>query len=164
MRTGLTQSTYRLIYNAIAALSLVPVLAALRSAPVHAVSNGWNGSVWMGTVLMSIGALIGLVALNAYDLREFVGLSSRDQSDQVRLLRQNGLLRYVRHPLYLGIVVVLLGLLVYQPDWKHLTFGLAAFLYIRIGIYYEERKLIRVFGNQYLNYRKRTPMLIPFTA
>ena len=34
-------------------------------------------------------------------------------------------------------------------------------LYIRIGIYFEERKLMREFGEQYAAYRAVTPMLFP---
>lgn len=115
---------------------------------------------------MGVGTGIGIVTMKACDLKEFIGLSSHShhQQKQVGLLRQNGLLCYVRHPLYLGIVVALLGLVICHPDWKHLIFGLAAFLYIRIGIHYEERKLINAFGDQYLNYRQKTPMLIPYAV
>jgi protein-S-isoprenylcysteine O-methyltransferase Ste14 len=34
-------------------------------------------------------------------------------------------------------------------------------LYIRIGIYFEEQKLIQEFGEQYETYRKKVPMLWP---
>jgi protein-S-isoprenylcysteine O-methyltransferase Ste14 len=34
-------------------------------------------------------------------------------------------------------------------------------LYVFVGIIFEERKLLREFGNDYANYRSATPMLIP---
>jgi len=75
--------------------------------------------------------------------------------------REHGILRYVRHPLYLGMILALFGVLVYQPTWANLIFLLAASLYIRIGIYFEERKLIGEFGELYRHYRRRVPMLVP---
>ena len=105
--------------------------------------------------------MIVLGALKYYDMAEFTGWPPAKQSGQVGTLQQRGLLHYVRHPLYSGILVGLVGLVVYQPDWKHLIFSLAAFGYIRIGIYFEERKLIRTFGDAYVHYRQRVPMLIP---
>jgi protein-S-isoprenylcysteine O-methyltransferase Ste14 len=38
---------------------------------------------------------------------------------------------------------------------------LALTVYILIGIVFEERKLLREFGEEYANYRSVTPMLIP---
>jgi|GEM_PF-845325 len=147
MITGLSQARYRLLYNVMAVVSFVPVVVFLYSAPSEQLCR-WNGSVWVGELLMGVGIIIGIVALQSYSLREFIGLAAECQAVQKRTLKQNGLLLYVRHPLYLGMLVVLLGLLVAQPDGKQLLFDLAAFLYIRIGIHYEERKLISVFGNQ----------------
>jgi protein-S-isoprenylcysteine O-methyltransferase Ste14 len=37
----------------------------------------------------------------------------------------------------------------------------AATLYILIGAYFEERKLLREFGAAYVEYKKKTAMLIP---
>jgi protein-S-isoprenylcysteine O-methyltransferase Ste14 len=34
-------------------------------------------------------------------------------------------------------------------------------IYILIGIYFEERKLLREFGQQYADYKSTTPMLLP---
>jgi len=38
---------------------------------------------------------------------------------------------------------------------------LAFTLYILVGVYFEERKLLREFGQEYAEYRSITPMLIP---
>ena len=43
----------------------------------------------------------------------------------------------------------------------HLMFALATTAYILIAIRLEERDLISAFGNVYVDYRARTPMLIP---
>ncbi|WP_332369713.1 hypothetical protein [Spirosoma telluris] len=57
--------------------------------------------------------------------------------------------------------MALLGLLANQPDWKHLIFSLSAFAYLRVGIYFEERKLVKTFGEDYVRYQLQVPMLFP---
>ena len=137
------------------------MLVALQQAPSHPIVSTWTGLSWLGIALLFVGLLIVLGALKQYDMAEFTGWPPVKKPNQAGTLQQNGLLRYVRHPLYSGIITGLAGLVIYQPDWKHLLFGLASFGYIRIGIYFEERKLIQTFGNAYTRYRQRVPMLIP---
>ncbi len=109
---------------------------------------------------MGVGFLLGLFALRSYNLAEFIGWPT-NQATQTGHLRQQGLLRYVRHPLYSATILVITGIVVQYPDWRHILFGLSAFLYIRIGIHFEEKKLVSLFGDAYVQYRQRTPMLVP---
>jgi protein-S-isoprenylcysteine O-methyltransferase Ste14 len=43
----------------------------------------------------------------------------------------------------------------------HLLFALSMTAYILIGVRYEERDLVRIFGSTYQAYRQRVPMLLP---
>ena len=43
----------------------------------------------------------------------------------------------------------------------HLLFALSMTAYILIGVHYEERDLVRIFGSTYQAYRQRVPMLLP---
>jgi protein-S-isoprenylcysteine O-methyltransferase Ste14 len=68
--------------------------------------------------------------------------------------------KYVRHPLYLGWMIAF---------WATPTMGIAHFIFAAIctaymltAIQLEEKDLIAVFGTQYLQYKKKAPMLIPF--
>ena len=72
--------------------------------------------------------------------------------------------RYVRSPLYLGVIVMVLGWAILSNG----TFVLVATFVLLIWfglvlIPFEERELRALFGKQWENYTEVTPMLVPFT-
>ncbi len=75
---------------------------------------------------------------------------------------EKGVFKIVRHPIYLGSILLYLGLTI-------LTCSIAsAFVWIIIVIFYyyisryEEKLLLKEFGADYKSYMERVPMLIPF--
>lgn len=70
-----------------------------------------------------------------------------------------GLYRVVRHPIYIGWLLIFWA----APTMTvaHLLFALATTAYILGAIQLEERDLLDSFGRDYAEYRRRTPMLIP---
>jgi protein-S-isoprenylcysteine O-methyltransferase Ste14 len=74
----------------------------------------------------------------------------------------NGLYRFVRHPQYLGFLLLIYGFLVQWPTLPTLMlFPVLIFVYYRLARR-EEATLEREFGGRYAAYRARTPMLVPF--
>jgi protein-S-isoprenylcysteine O-methyltransferase Ste14 len=67
--------------------------------------------------------------------------------------------KLVRHPLYVGWLCAFW----FTPTMTvaHLVFALATTAYILIAIRLEERDLVDIHGDDYLAYRKNTPMLMP---
>ena len=65
----------------------------------------------------------------------------------------------VRHPLYIGWLTIFWA----APTMTsaHLLFALATTIYILAAIQLEERDLVSAFGERYVEYRRRTPMLVP---
>ena len=68
--------------------------------------------------------------------------------------------KYVRHPLYFGLIVGIWA----TPTMTltHLCFAILLTSYIVIGALFEEKDLIRDFGDDYRNYQKKTRMFIPY--
>lgn len=67
--------------------------------------------------------------------------------------------RWVRHPLYVGWILVFWSSPLMTVG--HLTFALGTTLYILVAIYFEERDLLAAHGDDYAHYRRQVPMLIP---
>lgn len=76
-------------------------------------------------------------------------------------LKISGIHQYVRHPLYSGTVIFVWGLFFVFPMLNNLIAVLLLTLYVLVGIIFEEKKLIKEFGENYRLYISRVPMLIP---
>ncbi len=148
---------YRLIYNLIALAGLIPLLIqSIISQDTFLFSP--SHSQLSGMVLLTIGIVFLYLAFRTFDGAEFLGLKQETQSRLV----QTGMYRYVRHPLYFATIILILGLFLLIPSQKMLLVLLIAYLYILVGSYLEEQKLILLFGKEYENYQKRVKALIPF--
>jgi protein-S-isoprenylcysteine O-methyltransferase Ste14 len=71
----------------------------------------------------------------------------------------HGLYRFVRHPLY-TFSLSILWLSSSMTINSFIVYG-ALTIYVLIGIIFEERKLMREFGQKYADYKSMTPMLLP---
>ena len=73
--------------------------------------------------------------------------------------KQPLLYRIVRHPLMLGLLISFWA----SPRMSvgHLLFSAGMTLYILIGLAFEEKDLVRDFGDSYRRYRNQVPMLLP---
>ena len=145
------------MYNLLNLLSLSAILLLHYLSPSPDLFPGIPFFFTTGLIFVAAGLWIMILAAKSYDLRAFFGF--RDETNMP--LQINGLHRYMRHPLYSGTLLLCLGICVAFPQLKNWYLLLLMFLYLLIGIWLEEKKLIRHFGDAYVQYKKRVKRLIP---
>jgi methanethiol S-methyltransferase len=156
------QRWYRLFFNLTAAVTIVPPLALvalLPDQPLYSIPFPWL----LLTLGIQAAAGLGLLhSVRATGAANFLGIEQALdplKAQQPHRMTRTGLYRYVRHPLYTCSIVILW--LMPLMTVNLLAFNLGATLYMTIGAFFEERKLLREFGLEYEEYRRTTPMLAP---
>jgi len=127
----------------------------------------WNVTNPDGQIILNalygLGVLIILAAtflINHFDLFGLrqVWLNLRGIPYMSLSFSTPGMYRIVRHPLYVGWLLMFWAAPVMTV--AHLVFTLGTTAYILIAIQFEERDLVR-FHKEYAEYRQQVPMLIP---
>ena len=115
-------------------------------------------------VLFALGWLILLLStfmINHFDLFGLrqVYLLARGLEYTPLNFTQRAFYKFVRHPIMLGFVIAFWA----TPHMSvgHLVFSIATTGYILVGIFLEERDLVKYHGAEYEAYRARVPMLFP---
>ena len=70
--------------------------------------------------------------------------------------------KLVRHPLYLGTFTFIWGLWLLFPTLSLLIANFIITVYTLIGIRFEEKKLVELFGENYTRYQQSVPKILPF--
>lgn len=167
-------SAYRLSYNVFAVLHIGLVFLigrTLLSGSRFTFLSSWPMVAVLGMVTLC-GCLLILLSLRQYDLGQFSGLSqwraarsgtnqSNDGAVTLEPLNVTGLNGWVRHPLYSGAFLYIWGSAASSFGFWTAVFASA---YLVIGAHYEERKLIKAYGDAYVNYRAQVPAFIPRRA
>ena len=153
---------YRLAFNAVAIILLLPILWLMAAQPWPSVWQWHGAGKWVANILTGL-ALAGLIwSLKYYDLQEFLGLKQwRRQviiaEDQEHLFI-SPMHRFVRHPWYFFAMVLL-----WTRDMNvaQLLSTILATAYFAIGSRLEERKLLVYHGERYRRYQAQVPGLFP---
>jgi methanethiol S-methyltransferase len=110
---------------------------------------GWT-IMWTATFLINHGDLFGLRQV-------YLKLLGRPYS--ALDFAKPFLYKRVRHPLYLGLIIAFWAAPV--MTLSRLFFASVLTIYILLAIRMEERDLISDFGDLYMDYRRKVPMIIP---
>ena len=118
----------------------------------------------------SIGLLAIAVALTAAGLAFAVwarvhlagNWSGTVTVKQEHSLVRSGPYRHVRHPIYTGLLLALIGSALASDEWRGVLAVAIAFAAVWRKLLLEERWMTEVFGDDYRRYRREVPALIPF--
>lgn len=72
-----------------------------------------------------------------------------------------GVFRIVRHPIYLGSILLYLGLIMFSLSIASFVVWIVIIIFYYLISKYEEKLLLKEFGDAYRKYMKEVPMLIP---
>lgn len=116
-------------------------------------------NVWadiLGLVLLGIAFVWTVVA--QYDMRDSwrIGIDTETKTELIT----SGLFNYSRNPIFLGMVICLLGLFFVTPNALTLLFLILGYVLIQIQIRLEEVFLTKEHGLDYLSYQKRVRRLL----
>ena len=159
---------YRLFYNLVGLLSvyLIYELSPKPHIIIYDLPNPYDLIILIPQLLSLTGVFW---AFQYICFKEFLGLDQikrfiekryTTELDEEFTLRIEGPYRYSRHPVYFFSITFLL----FRPvmDLFYLTFFICIVAYFYIGSYYEEKKLVKQFGEIYENYKKEVPAIFPF--
>ncbi len=120
--------------------------------------------------------LLILLSLLAADINDFIGtkplylylrskVPGSEPLGDVKVFGQSKLVvrfpfNIVRNPMYLGLLISMASSTHLITEKALLNFA-CLFAYVLIGVYFEERQLIKIFGGDYLEYQKSVSKLLP---
>ena len=149
---------YRIFYVIISSVGLLLLLmlnANISSSPYFD-SEGWPR--YLSLVLAAFGVIIIKIAFRSFSFSSVVGI---EPSDNAEGFTTTGILNSIRHPIYSGTILIVIGYWLFSPNFPTLVSVICVMAYLPIGIYLEERKLIAQFGERYREYKRRVPALFP---
>jgi protein-S-isoprenylcysteine O-methyltransferase len=151
------RGTMRLVWVLVIACFVLAWLPVILDIGRILVLGDWL--TWVGVAVMISGIVFRHYAISI--LGKFFTASVQIQ-EKHELIRA-GPYRYVRHPAYLGILIMALGLGIALANWISL---LICIVLPTIGIMQrikvEEKELERYFGKQYQDYKKGSRALVPY--
>jgi protein-S-isoprenylcysteine O-methyltransferase Ste14 len=111
-----------------------------------------------------LGWLVLLVSTSLIDHFELFGLEQvwlrfRGRSASAPKFRTPIFYRYVRHPIYVGFLMVFWAAPAMTAGHRLFSLGMTG--YILVGARLEERDLVALFGDRYRAYQRRVGMLLP---
>ena len=163
-RLGNAFRYYRIFYNGFSVITLIPVLLytySLQTEPLFS----WEGPLRsIQLLLLFTSFFLFLSGARRYDALQFFGIRQITQSNSCTVLTEDceldttGILGVIRHPWYLGGILV-----VWARDLDISTILTNTIItgYFVIGTCLEERKLGMQFGKAYREYQTKVSMLFP---
>lgn len=153
---------YRLAYSLYSTLFLLGLFVFAAIIAPYWIFEPSEGSTYFGYMLATFGTIISVKSMKGISAGRFIGWRPHDDLSEKEELIRDGWYKHMRHPLYAGLILIFLGYFLYVPNLSSLIHLLALLFYLPFGIYFEEKKLIAIYGEAYVDYQKNVPPLFPW--
>jgi protein-S-isoprenylcysteine O-methyltransferase Ste14 len=156
LHSAMAGKTNRIIYVLVSMAGLLALL--FYNGSIHSLKffNNEGPIRWISLVFTIFGVMLIQTSFRQFNFKGFIGIA-----DEKKELKTDGILGVIRHPIQAGIILIVLGFFFFIPNMPTLVSCLCILIYIPIGLYFEEKKLIKIFGEEYVKYRERVPAIIP---
>jgi len=122
-------------------------------------ADAWPTPTWVhstATALIFLGFAVMIVA----SLGLGRGLTPTPMPTSSGSLTTTGAYRWVRHPIYTGVLAIVIAMTMQSGDWISLIIGVSAFVFFTIKAQWEERRLSERYPG-YPDYAAITPRFLP---
>jgi protein-S-isoprenylcysteine O-methyltransferase Ste14 len=162
---------YRALYNAVSLITALSAFHFIHHVPDYPV---WNAPRWLALLMYGMqlaGLIFGALSFRYLNGMEFLGLEQvrrylarREISGNIEGLTQKdlvttGVYGIVRHPMYLAGIIIF----TFNPQItvNSITVTVLADFYFMFGMLIEDRRFLQIFGEDYREYMKRVPRVLP---
>jgi len=158
---------YRILYNSVSLATFLPLFwysRALADDPIFV----WQG--WASVIryfLLAIAIFLFSSGAKRYDLQDFLGVRQLRSGKRHLLLsadeafREAGIHAVTRHPWYLGSLLFVWTILPRYSAGELVAVSVLS-VYLLVGTWSEERKILQHYGAGYRRYQQNVSMLFPW--
>ena len=130
------------------------IIMWLLSKYLYQANFNLNQNIGFGLVCLIIGVVIIILSINKF--RQIKTTISPLNPNKTSFLVVNGIYRYTRNPMYLGLLFILLSIGLYLKNYVSFSIILFFIFFItKNQIIPEEEVLESIFGDEYKKYKKK---------
>ncbi len=114
--------------------------------------------LYIGLAIIFLGIIIGILAIEEHESNNF---NIRPDIKENCKLVTTGIYTYIRHPMYLAVLLSMLGIVVIYFTYYELILFICLLITLLVKLFYEE-SLWKCHSDAYNEYLRKTKRLIPF--
>jgi methanethiol S-methyltransferase len=149
---------YRLFYSILASVLFMGILIQAIILPVEGVFVPGALSQYAGYMITTGGVIVLIRSIKQISARSFLGIKPESTESELVI---SGIYSQIRHPLYVGLLAIFLGYFFVSGTIGALIHLACLIVYLPIGIFFEEKNLISIFGGSYRTYQSMVPAFFP---
>jgi protein-S-isoprenylcysteine O-methyltransferase Ste14 len=151
---------YRLFYTVLSIALLVGILLQSALIPRFTLIAKGSFSEYLGYLFAGVGTIIAVKSTKKISLIKLSGISPVILNQGSLVI--SGIYSKIRHPMYAGIILIVLGYFFFSGSLTAAIQLASLLVYLPIGIYFEEKNLIELFGEEYNTYKSQVPAILPW--